>query len=301
MIRVTSSITEMAATGDSATSAATPHQLQHINNLAPMPMMGKDQVPPLMQTDLAPSRIKEVLALDHTQAIKEELSKVEEEVTEDVDPVIDIMINNVVSSFSVACHLDLRNIARTGNNVEFRRENGMVTMKIRRPPTTASIWSSGKITCTGSTSEIQAKLAARRIARVIQKLGYSVKFKNFRIVNVLGTCTMPFAIKITPFSQKFRNRASYEPELHPGVTYKIDDPKATLKIFSTGSITVTAPSVNNVQSAIEHIYPLVSEFGKARTEEEMNEYLELKARRHFSQQPEEEDSTDSDIPADLWH
>lgn len=32
---------------------------------------------------------------------------------------------------------------------------------------------------------------------------------------------------------------SYEPELHPGVTYKIKDPKATLKIFSTGSITVT--------------------------------------------------------------
>ena len=32
---------------------------------------------------------------------------------------------------------------------------------------------------------------------------------------------------------------SYEPELHPGVTYKIKEPKATLKIFSTGSITVT--------------------------------------------------------------
>lgn len=31
----------------------------------------------------------------------------------------------------------------------------------------------------------------------------------------------------------------YEPELHPGVTFKIKKPKATLKIFSTGSITVT--------------------------------------------------------------
>lgn len=31
----------------------------------------------------------------------------------------------------------------------------------------------------------------------------------------------------------------YEPELHPGVTYKLKNPKATLKIFSTGSITVT--------------------------------------------------------------
>lgn len=32
---------------------------------------------------------------------------------------------------------------------------------------------------------------------------------------------------------------SYEPELHPGVTYKLKEPKATLKIFSTGSVTVT--------------------------------------------------------------
>lgn len=32
---------------------------------------------------------------------------------------------------------------------------------------------------------------------------------------------------------------SYEPELHPGVTYKLKVPKATLKIFSTGSVTVT--------------------------------------------------------------
>ena len=57
---------------------------------------------------------------------------------------------------------------------------------------------------------------------------------------------------------------SYEPELHPGVTYKIKDPKATLKIFSTGSITVTAPSVTNVQRAVEHIYPYVEEHAKTK-------------------------------------
>lgn len=50
---------------------------------------------------------------------------------------------------------------------------------------------------------------------------------------------MPWAIKIVNFSEKYREEASYEPELHPGVTYKLRFPKATLKIFSTGSITVT--------------------------------------------------------------
>ena len=102
----------------------------------------------------------------------------------------------------------------------------MVTMKLRRPYTTASMWSSGKVTCTGANSEEQAKVrgsgkigaggavqtselqvAARRYARQLQKLGFNIRFRNFRVVNVLGTCTMPFAIGIAQFSQKHRDRA----------------------------------------------------------------------------------------------
>lgn len=123
---------------------------------------------------------------------------------EEETPEIDIMINNVVCSFSVKCHLNLREIALNGVNVEFRRENGMVTMKLRRPYTTASIWSSGRVTCTGATSEEQAKVAARRYARALQKLGFQVRFRNFRVVNVLGTCRMPFGIRIIAFSKKYK-------------------------------------------------------------------------------------------------
>lgn len=122
----------------------------------------------------------------------------------EAEPEIDIVINNVVCSFSVRCHLNLRQIALKGMNVEYRKENGMITMKLRRPYTTASIWSSGKITCTGATSEDQAKIAARRFARCLQKLGFNVRFNNYRVVNVLGTCSMPFAIKINSFSERHK-------------------------------------------------------------------------------------------------
>ncbi|XP_046372465.1 TATA box-binding protein-like 1 [Haliotis rufescens] len=184
----------------------------------------------------------------------------------DDEPVVDITINNVVCSFNTRCHLNLKRIALEGCHVEYKQEQGMLNMKLRRPYTTASIWSSGKITCTGATSEDDSHRAGRRIARRLQRLGFNVRFTNFRVVNVLGTCSLPFGIKITNFSKAHREEASYEPELHPGVTYRIKDPKATLKIFSTGSITVTAPSVANVQSAIEHIYPLVVEHKAEETE-----------------------------------
>lgn len=44
---------------------------------------------------------------------------------EEPEPEIDIVINNVVCSFSVRCHLNLRQIALNGVNVEFRREHGV--------------------------------------------------------------------------------------------------------------------------------------------------------------------------------
>ncbi|XP_016982643.2 uncharacterized protein LOC108047098 [Drosophila rhopaloa] len=207
------------------------------------------------------------------------------------EPELDIVINNVVCSFSVGCHLKLREIALQGSNVEYRRENGMVTMKLRHPYTTASIWSSGRITCTGATSEAMAKVAARRYARCLGKLGFPTRFLNFRIVNVLGTCSMPWAIKIVNFSERHRENASYEPELHPGVTYKMrdPDPKATLKIFSTGSVTVTAASVSHVESAIQHIYPLVFEFRKQRSPEEL-QHLRQKQRQQSGVDPNELES-----------
>ncbi|XP_077866901.1 TBC1 domain family member 2B-like, partial [Saccoglossus kowalevskii] len=64
---------------------------------------------------------------------------------------VDIYINNVVCCFSTRCHLDLRRIGMEGINVEYRRDAGKVTMRIRKPYSTSTIWSSGKITCAGAT------------------------------------------------------------------------------------------------------------------------------------------------------
>ena len=41
------------------------------------------------------------------------------------EPEVDIVINNVVCSFNVRCHLNLRVIATQGLNVEYRKENGV--------------------------------------------------------------------------------------------------------------------------------------------------------------------------------
>lgn len=44
---------------------------------------------------------------------------------EEESPVIDIVINNVVCTFSVRCHLNLKKIAMEGMNVEYKKEQGV--------------------------------------------------------------------------------------------------------------------------------------------------------------------------------
>ncbi|XP_035233071.1 uncharacterized protein LOC118204882 [Stegodyphus dumicola] len=67
-----------------------------------------------------------VLKCDEDNAIEQ--IDVQDDSNEDT-PVVNISISNVVCSFNVRCHLNLRQIALTGANVEYRRESGMVTMR----------------------------------------------------------------------------------------------------------------------------------------------------------------------------
>ncbi|XP_072170422.1 TATA box-binding protein-like 1 [Diadema setosum] len=218
----------------------------------------------------------------------------ESEEGEDDKTRVDIFINNVVCSFSVKCHLNLRKIGQFGSNVEYRREYGKVNMRFRNPPATATIWSSGKITITGNDSEYSAKKTARKCARALQRIGFTVRFSNYKVVNVLGTTSMPFAIRIRDFSEEHPRLASYEPELHPAVTYRLRDPKATLKIFSTGSITVTAPSVGNINSAIHHIYPLVERHKMPLSAEQL-EKKKLAKKKQGRANPRDEENTDDEL------
>jgi transcription initiation factor TFIID TATA-box-binding protein len=82
---------------------------------------------------------------------------------------------NIVSTISVGCKLDLKKIALQARNAEYNPKRfAALIMRIRAPRTTALIFSSGKMVCTGAKSEDESKLAARKYARIIQKLGFAV-------------------------------------------------------------------------------------------------------------------------------
>jgi len=95
------------------------------------------------------------------------------------DPGIVPQLQNIVSTVNLGCRLDLKKIALHARNAEYNPKRfAAVIMRIREPRTTALIFSSGKMVCTGAKSEEQSRLAARKYARIVQKLGFEVNFIN---------------------------------------------------------------------------------------------------------------------------
>ncbi|PRD39237.1 UNVERIFIED_CONTAM: TATA-box-binding protein [Trichonephila clavipes] len=112
-------------------------------------------------------------------------------------PGIAKLSENIVSTVNLGCKLDLKKIALHARNAEYNPKRfAAVIMRIREPRTTALIFSSGKMVCTGAKSEEQSRLAARKYARIVQKLGFDAKFLDFKIQNMVGSCDVKFPIRL---------------------------------------------------------------------------------------------------------
>ena len=131
-------------------------------------------------------------------------------------------------------------------------------MRIRDPKTTALIFASGKMVVTGAKSEDDSKLASRKYARIIQKLGFNAKFTDFKIQNIVGSCDIKFPIRLEGLASRHHHFSSYEPELFPGLIYRMIKPKIVLLIFVSGKIVLTGAKVREeIYEAFEMIYPVL--------------------------------------------
>ncbi|KAI1005040.1 TATA-box-binding protein [Podosphaera aphanis] len=173
-------------------------------------------------------------------------------------------LQNIVATVNLDCRLDLKTIALHARNAEYNPKRfAAVIMRIREPKTTALIFASGKMVVTGAKSEDDSKLASRKYARIIQKLGFNAKFTDFKIQNIVGSCDIKFPIRLEGLASRHHNFSSYEPELFPGLIYRMIKPKIVLLIFVSGKIVLTGAKVREeIYQAFEMIYPVLQDFKK---------------------------------------
>jgi len=188
-------------------------------------------------------------------------------------------LQNIVATVNLDCKLDLKTIAFHARNVEYNPKRfAAAIMRIRAPKTTALIFSSGKMVCTGAKTEALAREAARKYAKVISKLGFPAQFKDFKIQNMVGSCDVKFPIRLEGLAWSHGHFAQYEPELFPGLIYRMQMPKIVLLIFVSGKIVLTGgKNRDDIYKAFENIYPVLTEFRKLPNPNEEDVLAQLAA------------------------
>ena len=175
------------------------------------------------------------------------------------------LIRNVVATCNLCCTLNLTELARIVPNGEYRPQRlHAIVVRRRTPKATALIFGSGKLVIIGAVSESDARLAARKNARIIQKQGYRVRFRDFKIQNIVGTAAIgdeTEGIHLENLAKDYGEFVSYEPEQFPGLRYQMSDPKVTLLIFHKGKIVATSVKTQqDLYAAFEKIVPIVKQY-----------------------------------------
>uniref|UniRef100_A0A183CLI8 TBP-domain-containing protein n=1 Tax=Globodera pallida TaxID=36090 RepID=A0A183CLI8_GLOPA len=149
-------------------------------------------------------------------------------------------LQNIVSTVNLGVQLDLKQIALRARNAEYN------------PKYVYEKW-----------SEETSRLAARKYARIVQKIGFNAKFTEFKVQNMVGSCDVKFPIQLEGLCITHAQFSTYEPELFPGLIYRMVKPRVVLLIFVSGKVVITgAKFKKDIDEAFGQIYPILKGFKK---------------------------------------
>lgn len=208
-------------------------------------------------------------------------------------------MSNMVCVFALPFHVNLRQIAANSRDTEYNKARSVI-VQIKRHANKLNrtgvkhieIYNTGKVCVKGCIrfyfsfkkkqldqfSEEDCRRTSRGIGRFLQrsmnKLNVKISLQNYRIINTMASCRFPFGVRVEELAKNYR-QASCELELMSGVTWKFERPKATLRIFATGSLVILggkfiiifilffidlATSSKDILQVVKQIYPIVEKF-----------------------------------------
>ncbi|MEM4260753.1 MAG: TATA-box-binding protein [Candidatus Woesearchaeota archaeon] len=163
-----------------------------------------------------------------------------EEVKPEQDSKISVQVVNIVVSTNLEHDIPLEKMAATLSNTEYNPEQfpGLV-IRIKDPKTSALIFSSGKVVCTGAKTIEKVHESIQKIIESLKKIGIKIKVKPvINIQNMVASGTIGMDLNLNVLAMKLSN-TEYEPEQFPGLVYKLMEAKATFLLFSNGKVVCT--------------------------------------------------------------
>jgi len=210
--------------------------------------------------------VKEEVKKEVKEEVEEEKIVDEEDKLEEGEGA-DYKIENVVATvvLEITEKIDLNIIARKHADVEYNPERfpGLV-MRILKPKATILIFSTGKMVVTGMRKASEAGRVVEKVLKNIRKAGIKVSNPEITIQNIVASGDLHTNIDLN-MAAIVMEYAMYEPEVFPGLIYRMQDPKTVFLIFSTGRIVCTgAKKKEIVREAVKKLNKEVRELGVTR-------------------------------------
>ncbi|HMF31940.1 MAG TPA: hypothetical protein VKK79_11015, partial [Candidatus Lokiarchaeia archaeon] len=160
---------------------------------------------------------------------------------EDAKTGADYKVENVVATvvLEIPEKIDLNILARKFDDVEYNPERfpGLV-MRVAEPKATILVFSTGKMVVTGLRQASDADPVVSEVIKRITKAKISVSNPVITVQNIVASGNLYTPIDLNMAAVVMDN-AMYEPEVFPGLIYRMADPKTVFLIFSTGKIVCT--------------------------------------------------------------
>jgi transcription initiation factor TFIID TATA-box-binding protein len=177
-------------------------------------------------------------------------------------PSISLKVENVVASIRLASYIELETLTNQFSDVEEKSNFPGLVIKLQKPKSTILLFRSGKVVITGTKSvkslpNIVSKVRKRLISLDIE-LDQEPKIK---VENVVSSGSFGIPLNLD-FISLTLDRTIYEPEVFPGLIYKVEDPKVCFLIFSSGNIICTGAKNNkDIVTAVRDLAVTLKESG----------------------------------------
>ena len=181
----------------------------------------------------------------------------------EVDEPYTYEIQNVVATVitEIKEKIDLKIIARAYPDIEYNPERfpGLV-MRVIKPKATGLIFSTGKMVITGMKRPTEAPSVVNQIITRVTKCKIAMKEPIITIQNFVVSGDIKCGIDLNKPTIVMDN-VMYEPEVFPGLIYRMKEPKSVLLLFSTGKIVCTGvKDEETVKLVFDKLYRVVREY-----------------------------------------
>lgn len=166
-------------------------------------------------------------------------------------------IQNVVASASLGTELDLNTLALHLDGAEYDPKvfPGLV-YRLKDPKTATLLFRSGKLVCTGAKTHDQVRRSIELVVANIRKAGIEIaKAPVFEVQNIVASADLGQPVNLTSVVISLGlERVEYEPEVFPGLVYRMTEPKVVILLFGSGRLVCTgARQPSDVEEAVVKI------------------------------------------------